>query len=111
MNRDRIRRVNYWEIIADNLSKAGWELGLRKLGEISCVRLSSDTNSQRNEHVRAFNKSRACIRRALRFGRISVGSGAECIAAVAPACPPGRKSCRAQLRGDDDRLRQLRSCC
>jgi hypothetical protein len=24
----RIRRVKYWEIIADNLSKAGWELGL-----------------------------------------------------------------------------------
>ena len=81
------------------------------LAEISCVTLSSDTNSQRNEHVGAFNKSRACIRRALRFGRISVGSGAECIAAVAPARPPGRKSCGAQLRGDDDSLRQLQSCC
>jgi hypothetical protein len=23
----RIRRVKYWEIIADNLSKAGWSLG------------------------------------------------------------------------------------
>jgi hypothetical protein len=23
----RIRRVNYWEIIADNLSKAGWSWG------------------------------------------------------------------------------------
>jgi hypothetical protein len=25
----RIQRVKYWEIIADNLSKAGWSLGLR----------------------------------------------------------------------------------
>jgi hypothetical protein len=24
---DRIRRVKYWEIIADHLSKAGWSLG------------------------------------------------------------------------------------
>ena len=26
---NRSRRVNYWEIIADNLSKAGWTVGLR----------------------------------------------------------------------------------
>jgi len=25
--KDRIRRVRYWEIIADKLSKAGWSLG------------------------------------------------------------------------------------
>jgi len=25
--KDRIRRVKYWEIIADNLSKAGWSWG------------------------------------------------------------------------------------
>jgi len=25
--RGRIRRVKYWEIIADNLDKAGWSLG------------------------------------------------------------------------------------
>jgi hypothetical protein len=25
--KDRIRRVKYWEIIADNLSKAGWTWG------------------------------------------------------------------------------------
>ena len=93
-------------------------LGVRKaqhwvvdLAEISCARRTRVRRSQRNEHVPAFNKSRARAYCDLRLRGISLGARAECFAAIAPARPQGRESRRAQLCSDNDRLRQLRSCC
>ena len=83
----------------------------RCAAEISCARRATATSSQRNEHVRAFNQSRARVHFDLRWRGISLGARAECFPATAPARPQGREPRRAQLRRDHDRLRQLRSCC
>ena len=82
----------------------------RCAAEISCVRRATATSSQRNEHVRAFTKSRARVHCDLCWRCISLGARAECFPAIAPARPQGRKPGRAQLRRDHDRLWQLRSC-
>ena len=58
------------------------------LAEISCARRVSVTSSQRNEHVRAFNKSRAHVHGHSRFRGICLGVSAECFTAIAPACSP-----------------------
>ena len=78
--------------------------------EISCAREDQVTRSQRNEHVGAFNKSRARLHCDLRLHGISLGARAECFPAIASALSHRCESCRAQLRGDNDRLGQLRSC-
>jgi hypothetical protein len=92
-------------------------LGVRKaqhwvvdLAEISCARRTRVRRSQRNEHVPAFNKSRARAYCDLRLRGISLGARAKCFATIAPARPQGCESRRAQLRSDNDRRRQLRSC-
>jgi hypothetical protein len=63
-----------------------------------------------NGQVRVFNKSgaRACFD--LCFRGVCLGAGTECFPAIASARPPRRGSCRTQLRSDDDRVGQLRSC-
>ena len=83
----------------------------RHATEISCARHAQVTSSQGNGHVRAFTKSRARVDCNLRFRRICLGACAECFPAIAPARPQGCESCRAQLRSDNDRVRQLQSRC
>ncbi len=78
--------------------------------EISCVMRGAVTSSRWNEHIHAFDKSRTRVCCGLRFGGISLGARAERFTTITPARPQGCESCRTQLRGDDDRLRQLRSC-
>jgi len=78
---------------------------------MSCARCVTVRNSQRHEDVRAFKKSRARICCSLRFRGIPLGARPECFPAIPPAHPQGCWSRRAQLRGDDDHLGQLRSRC
>jgi hypothetical protein len=78
--------------------------------EISCVIRGAVTNSQRNEHVRAPDKPRACNCRGICLCGIFLGARAECFTATAPVPPQRCEPRRAQLRGDNDRFRQLRSC-
>src|SRR4029077_503359 len=79
--------------------------------EISCVTLGAVASSQANEPIRAFKKSRARICCSLRFRGIPLGARPECVSAIPPALPQGCWSRRAQLRGDDDHIGQLRACC
>jgi len=78
--------------------------------EISCARRCAVTSSQCNEHLRAFDKSRARVYCALRFRGICLGARAECLSAIASPLSHRCEPRRAQLRGDDHRLGQLRSC-
>jgi hypothetical protein len=72
-------RVKYWEIIADNLSKAGWELGLRvglwiAKGERSGLLTHTATESgllRADEKLTAFLELEAAIRFAMRCGLAS----------------------------------------
>jgi len=82
----------------------------RDLAENSCARRVTVRNSQRHEDVRAFQRSSERVYCDLRFRGIPLGACAECFAAIASARPQRCESCRAHLRGDDDRLGQLRSC-
>jgi len=81
---------------------------IRCAAEISCVRRATVTSSQRNEQFRAFNKSgaRSCFDS--RFRCISLGARVECFPAIAPTHSHRRESGRAQLRSDNDCVRQLR---
>src|SRR5207248_5274687 len=81
------------------------------LAENPCTTRAQDTSSQRDERVCPFNKSRARSSRSIRFRGISLGARAECFTAIAPARPQGCESRRAQLRSDNDCVRQLQSRC
>ncbi len=112
-------RSFFMAFVSNRPQAGGYSARLQRFGfsddlaEISCARRVSVTSSQRNEHVRAFTKSRTRVYCDLRFRRISLGARAECFPAIAPACPPGCQSRGAQLRSDNDRVGQLqllRSC-
>ena len=79
--------------------------------EIPCARRGAVRSSERNEHVRASNKSSTRICCDLRLGGICLGARAECFPTIAPACPHRCESRRAQLRGDDGCIGQLRARC
>src|SRR6266480_1311663 len=89
----------------------GYSILLRWVAEISCAGRSAVTSSQRNEHVRAFSKSRAGVYCDLRLHCVSLGACVECVPAIAPTLSHRRESRRAQLRSDNDCVGQLRSCC
>jgi len=78
--------------------------------EKPCVRRDAVRRSQRNEHICAFDKSRTRVYCDLRFRGICLGARAECLSAIASPLSHRCESGRAQLRGDNDRLGQLRSC-
>ncbi len=90
-----------------------WRLAVLRIdrAEMSCARCITVRNSHRHEDVRAFKKSWARMHCRLRFRSIFLDTRAGCFPATAPARPRGCKSRRSQLRSDDDRIGQLRSCC
>ena len=81
------------------------------LPEISCAIFTPDRRSQRNEHIRASDPSRARICRGISLRGISLGVRAERRPTIASARPHGREPSRPQLRGYDDCVGQLRSRC
>src|SRR5437667_10883542 len=71
------------------------------IAESYCVIRRTVTSSHRNEHVCAFKKLRTRRRHSAGFHRVSLGAGARCFSAIAPARPQGCESSRTQLRGDN----------
>jgi hypothetical protein len=70
-----------------------------------------ERKSRRNEQINALDTLRPRLHCDARFRGVFLGTRAECFPAISPASAPGFESCRAQLRGENDSLWQLRSRC